>query len=509
MNRLVGVAVTVLAVAAAGFTGAAYWSGLQTERWYREALAEGSKSPEVTLRLTRYERGLFSSQAVTRVQLVMPEGDDADVPDPSFSVRDEIFHGPLPLAAQGVPGVSMAWGAATVRSALDPDSNAWTRQLARLYGGQDPVVAISQVGFDGTWETRIAMPPLSLEGVEQLHSLKFAGLQARFRGAPHGASLQGTLSVPGIDLVSKPQASEGQPVAGGHVSVRDLAMTVSYRKGPFNFLLGETTFAIAELRGREAGQAAGFVMSNVRMNASASEQNAHQVAGDILIKADSIAAGEWNGTGSLRVGLRNLDGATLGQLQQWQQKLTGRPDDPHALEEWMTLVRSLLRGKPQFVLETQARVTRGEWQGKLTLDFQDFGDVNPFQDPASLLGALQAGLAEVTASRELVQSVLTDMIRGQSLAQARERGEQVDERAVESLTAEQTRQQLEQVVASGLLRLDGGLYSATARFEGGKLFVNGQEIPVTPAPGDEEGAAREGEAPPEANSAAAVATPQH
>jgi len=509
MNRLVGVAVTVLAVAAAGLTGGAYWSGLQAERWYREALAEGSRNPDVKLSLIRYERGLFSSQAVTRVQFVMPEGHDANVPDPSFSVRDEIFHGPLPLAARGTPGVPMAWGTAVVRSALDPDNSGWPRELLRLYGGQDPVVAISQVGFDGTWETRIAMPPLSLEGVEQLQAVKFAGLQAQFRGAPHGASVQGTLSVPTIDLVGKPQASEGQPVSGGHVSLRDLAMTVSYRKGPFNFLLGETTFTIAELRGRDAGQAAGFVMSNLSVNASVSEQNAQQVAGDILIKADSIAAEQWNGTGSLRVGLRNLDAATLGHLQQWQQKLAGRPDDPQALEEWMTLVRSLLRGKPQFVLETQAKVAQGEWQGKLTLDFQDFGDVNPFQDPASLVGALKAGLADATASRALVETVLNDLIRGQSLAQAREMGEQVDERALQSMAAEQTRQQLEQVVASGLLRLEGDLYRTTARFEGGKLLVNGQEIPLAPVPGDEEGTAMEAEAPPEANSAAAVTTPQH
>jgi hypothetical protein len=45
----------------------------------------------------------------------------------------------------------------------------------------------------------------------------------------------------------------------------------------------------------------------------------------------------------------------------------------------------------------------------------------------------------------------------------------------------QAAQQLEGVMAAGFLRLEGDQYKSTARFEGGKLLVNGKEIPLPAA----------------------------
>ncbi len=132
MSKLVNGAVVVLVVAAAGVTGAAYWSGMQAQRWYEEALAEGGKNPNVKFSTVSYQRGLFSSQSVTRIQLAMPDGGDAKEADPSFSIRQEIYHGPLPLAGWGVPGVPMQVTGAVVRAVLEPDSSDWTRELAKL-----------------------------------------------------------------------------------------------------------------------------------------------------------------------------------------------------------------------------------------------------------------------------------------------------------------------------------------------------------------------------------------
>ena len=160
MKKLLGIIVVVLVLAVAGFAGAAYWSGQQAERWYQDALAQGSNNPNVKLSTARYQRGLFSSQIETRVQFVLPENHDPNQPDPSFTIRQEVYHGPLPLAGRGAPGVPMQWTGAVARATLDPNSSAWTRELAQWYGDQEPVVAISRVGFDGASETSITMPPL-------------------------------------------------------------------------------------------------------------------------------------------------------------------------------------------------------------------------------------------------------------------------------------------------------------------------------------------------------------
>ncbi|CDH44101.1 YdgA family protein [Candidatus Contendibacter odensensis] len=460
MKKLVGV-VVILVLAAAGFAGVAYWSGMQAERWYQDALTEGSKNPNIKFTTVRYERGLLSSHSVTRVQFTLPEGSESKETDPSFSIRQDIYHGPLPLAGRNVPGVPMNWGGAVVRATLDPDSSAWTRELAKLYGGQEPIVAISQVGFDGASDTLVTMPPLTLSNVEEMQSLNFSGLQGQFQVAPRGTAVRGKMTVASLDVIEKPTASEGQPASGaGQVKFSNLSLDVNQRKGAFDLMFGESSFRIGELRAQDQATGAPVVITNLTITGALSPQGTQQVAGEVVIKADQISANQRSGSGSLRLALRNLDGAAVLQLQQWQQKLAGKPDDPQAMDELPKLMKALLLGKPEFALDTQAKLSEGTWQGKLVLNFQDFDLMNSMQNPMGLLAALEKGSADVTVSKALLETELNKMSEGQAA------------------------QQLEGVMAAGFLRLEGDQYKSTARFEGGKLLVNGKEIPLPAASED-------------------------
>lgn len=490
MKKLVGVIVVIL-VLAAGFVGAAYWSGIQAERWYQDALAEGAKNPNVKFSTARYDRGLFSSQSITRVQFAMPEGEPKEA-DPSFSIRQDIYHGPLPLAGWGAPGVSMQWGGAIIRATLDPDSSAWTRKLTELYGGQEPLVAISQVAFDGASNTRITMPPLTLSQVEDLQNLAFSGLQGQFQVAPRGTAVQGQLTVASLDLTGKPTASADQSTSGGaRVKLSDLSLNVNQRKGAFDLPFGESSVRIGELRAQDQTTGAPFVATNLTITGALGPQDAQQVAGEVVVKADQVAVDQQSGSGSFKLALRNLDGATVAQLQQWQQKLASQPENPQAMDELMKLVKNLLRGKPEFTLDSQARLTQGDWQGTLVLNFQDFGETNVLQDPSGLLSALEKGAADVAASRTLVENLLAETTREQLRAQAREQDQPVDEAAIQSLAAQQVTEQLQGLIAAGFIRLDGDRYRSSARFENGKLSINGQEIPLAPAEGTDERAPEE------------------
>ena len=109
--------------------------------------------------------------------------------------------------------------------------------------------------------------------------------------------------------------------------------------------------------------------------------------------------------------------------------------------------------------------------------------MSALQDPTGLLAALEKGLAEMVASRALVETVLTDTISEELLDQAEGQDQPVTEEAAQSMAAVQANQQLQELTTSGFIRLEGDHYKTTARFEGGKLFVNGQEIPLMPPMG--------------------------
>ncbi len=485
MKKLFGTIVVVLVLAVAGFAGAAYWSGQQAERWYQDALAQGSNNPNVKFSTTRYQRGLFSSQIETRVQFTSPGEHDPSLPDPSFTIRQEVYHGPLPLAGRSVPGVPMQWGGAVVRATLDSNSSAWTRELAQWYGDREPVVAISQVGFDGASDTSVTMPPLNLEQVGELQSLQFSGLQGQFQVAPHNAAIQGRMSAASLEVTGKPaEASADQPAAADQVSLRDLTVTVNQRKGAFDLMFGESSFNIGELRGQDRQAGGPFAISNLSVTGNLSQTTPQQVAAEVVFKADKVTVDQQSGTGSMRLTLGNLDGSTVAQFEQWQQKTAGKLDDPQALDDLLELVKALLRGKPEFVFDTQATLTQGEWRGKLTLNFQDPGAINPAQNPMSLLGSLEKGLADITASKLLVETVLKGLAKEDLQAQVKEQGQEAGEQAVQTLAEQQVAQQLQGLTAAGFIRLSGDQYQTTARFEGGKLFVNDQEIPLPVAEDD-------------------------
>jgi hypothetical protein len=99
------------------------------------------------------------------------------------------------------------------------------------------------------------------------------------------------------------------------------------------------------------------------MTGALSPQSAQQVAGEVMFKADQIKANQRSGSGSLRLALRNLDGATVLQLQQWQQKLAGKPDDPQAMDELLEADESLAAGQTGIHARHSGQAERGRMAG--------------------------------------------------------------------------------------------------------------------------------------------------
>ena len=198
----------------------------------------------------------------------------------------------------------------------------------------------------------------------------------------------------------------------------------------------------------------------------------------MVIKAGKVTVDQQSGEGSFKLALRNLDGATVAQLQQWQQKFAANPDDPQMFDQLLKLMKTLLNGKPEFLIDSQAKLAQGDWQGKLTLNFQSLGEINPLLDPSGLMKALEKGAADVAASKPLVEALLMGSAKETALALAQEQGSATDDATLQSVAAQQVAQQLQGLTASGFIKLDGNSYKSSARFEGGKLFVNGQEIPL-------------------------------
>ena len=90
--------------------------------------------------------------------------------------------------------------------------------IGRTVRCQDPVVAVTQVGFDGASRTRLTMRPLTADNVGEWQSLKFSGLEGQTQLGPHGTSIRGDFTVNSLKAVTK-AAPAGEAVSYSHLDL--------------------------------------------------------------------------------------------------------------------------------------------------------------------------------------------------------------------------------------------------------------------------------------------------
>ena len=161
MKRIVIVILGVLGLAIIGLAGSAYWVGLSTEKQYQNYVNQSSGNPNVRVTSADYRRGWWTSEAVTRFDIEGTRPQEGKPQHVSFSLRQEIDHGLLPIAWWLRHGFSPRPVQVVVRTVLVQDSD-WTRELAALYGSREPLVIISVIALNGSSEHTVTMPPLDI-----------------------------------------------------------------------------------------------------------------------------------------------------------------------------------------------------------------------------------------------------------------------------------------------------------------------------------------------------------
>lgn len=473
MKKWVSGAVGVVVVAAASITGAAYWSGIRAQQWYEAALNIAADSENVKLTKERYERGLFSSQITTRVEI--SDAQDSNEPEVTFALRQQVYHGPLPFLLDASSPIALS--GAVVRTTLDTNSSDWARKLGKWYGDQEPILAVSQISFAGASTTDLTMPPLTLNDTDDIQKLVFSGLHGQITVDAPGTALRSTWKIASLEVVDKPSnnADNQAAIAGAVVNLRDLRLQTDQHQGAFNLPIGAWILQLAELRAENpatstTGQS--FSANGLSISTGLEQQNPQQVSGTLRMAAEQITLDKKPGATSLNFLVRNLDGAALKKLQEMQ---TGNQSDS---AELLNLLKTLLAGKPELLFDTQGKVGTDEWQGQLSLNFQPFDVAKANQ---ALGGVLEKGTADVAASKSLVERLLVDQALETLQAQATAQAQTTDAATLRTQAVAQVNQQLQQIVSLGFLKLDGERYVSNARFADGKLLVNGQAVPLNAA----------------------------
>ncbi|QGM21267.1 DUF945 family protein [Spiribacter sp. 2438] len=205
-------ALAFLGVLAVGLAALPVINGIHAERIYRtqvdaaeaQLLASGPNAP--TLALMEYQRGLYRSEAITRV--TWPEA----AADPVWRHALELPEGPLELVLEttvrhGIDGVRYQGG-------LTGDGPV-VRWLEALGGGPESLQLAGRIGYRAqTMTLEVAELDGRLPPAEQLH-LNSGALSLELRYHPRREALDGQLEWPGLTLTD--------PRGGDTITLREVS----------------------------------------------------------------------------------------------------------------------------------------------------------------------------------------------------------------------------------------------------------------------------------------------
>ncbi|MFC4299763.1 DUF945 family protein [Castellaniella hirudinis] len=341
-----------IAVCAAGWLGATWYTGQQIETRSRQYLEKAnaqlaSLSPQLgglSLRLEQlgYDRGWFSSQARYGFS-VINAADSGDMPSGTMEFTTRIDHGPFPKGALA-RGVFLPKLAA-MHTELVRTANL--EELFKLFDGVVPLTSDDIVSYGGRVRGTARIAPVKAEN--EAMRLDFSGMQ--FDGSYDFKHEALTLDAR-IDALNVADHETDKPTK---INVAGIRITAATRLGKFGLSTGESALMLKRFDMDMPEKQVKFVLEDLGYTATATEnESALSMTADYQV--GKVTVNE-TPVGSFRTAVHfdNLDGVALKQLvdvfkQVGQVLAQEGKGDQSAAEALMPVLSNhvfkLLAGKP-------------------------------------------------------------------------------------------------------------------------------------------------------------------
>lgn len=332
-----------------------YAVGRMAERRYRQFTVVLNAQYGNAFTLERYDRGMFTSTAETRVDLstlarhlfpaAPPESFDA-LECAMLRVRSVLRHGLLPIPPREAP-----WG---FRFAVAVSDDTLELVLPRKITATPITLhAATLLHFDGSLETRATLPAQRIPGAAVAVSLE-RDCVAHVRCDAAMTPFAGTVNVPAMEIIGEKTRVE----LAGFRSSFERAPTTPLRLP----LRTSFSFDWLTVSGREKAET---VFSNCTLVSAAHASNA-LMYGTVHTRCERIEIGS-NTLGPLdiRLATHNLDVHALQRLQtllEDAERNTAEGTNPTALiglamTSLPNILNQLLRANPRLVIEHATLVT--------------------------------------------------------------------------------------------------------------------------------------------------------
>ena len=441
-----------------------YVIGLRIESAFRAGIASLSEQSPYPIRISRYERGIYSAEAETAIEVVLPpdaraheQGHEDEAPAApkvlQLRLHHAISHGPR------LDGL-LRLGRLVTTPQLD---DALKTSLAPLFGEQSLITLTTDLGFTGGISGSLRSPAVdaSTAGVNAL-KVRWAGIESSY--AMGGGHLVLQLAAPNLDITGNDgkQGSFGQ-----------LAMSADMTQVDDSPLwIGTSTITVASLALKSAEVTS--TLNQFALNSDTRLADGSINSGVQFSATRFEAAGTRIDQPRLSVSFDHLDTAAtiaMSTAANRYQQTHGKDAavDPAAMmAELKPAFSQLAAGHPELrVDELSFGSPAGAVKAEGSLRY--IGDAN-FDDFSPLTDV--EGHAQFDAPLDYVNLLLSQKIRADLAGNAGVAPAEVPQEVIAS-ALQNTRDAL---IAQGLLLVDGQQAKSAMAFKGGVLTINGKTL---------------------------------
>ncbi len=454
MNKkiLVPILIVITLIVGAGIPATNY-IGNRSEAEFSEAIVRvNDQFKPIRFTMESYNKGLFSSTAVTKVKMdpktlglsedtTTSTGDDIEL-----TINHTIHHGPFTLgrADGGIIGIS------SIHSRINMDS-VQNEVIQKIFQNKEQPTLNIFVGFGKSIKVNLQWPEYAdivLDDESQMTILEASG---NFIVSGDYKNLEGIFNWKGFEIAARKEAAGDRET----FKFTDVSITLDQKIENDLLWLGNISgeIALLELITKEGGDTPEFTLKGAGFKSSVGLENNKIQNQTSLFFKNMLTKNKQYGPGNLALAVRNIDKAVYEEFVQMSMKIQasgGQQDFDAELNQMINLLYKLLE-KDLIVEITDLNLVTpdGDLKGDASVTTQDFNS------------ALVSGSSEIFS---LIMFLKADL----------------NLRAPFALLADkpQYAAQIKGMADAGFVTVEGNSFLVKANFTKGQLFLNNQPLPL-------------------------------
>ncbi|MGA2938569.1 MAG: YdgA family protein [Syntrophobacteraceae bacterium] len=445
------------------YGAASCWVGGQARNQHDMLIAQINRSNYMEASVKSYERGLFSSRALTTFTLILPESGDPI----EFSIVDYIYHGPFVFLEHPHLKTRLRPVLAVIRTRLAPgDPGEAMKKMLEKIPELESSEVLTVLSIDGSGESYFDVPAFQKkfpdEKGEQVE-VEWRGFIGQCKFDLQLGEVAGSYSSPSLQVTEQNQL----------LRVKDIQGDFDSHPGIKGISVGSTALSIGSIEAMEKENTF-FNLSSLGLKAE-SGVSGETISGGLRLSFEKLSAGGMGlGPFALEFEARKLDADVLSRFQKLVPELRKKAAEQTGnakgeIEKLFTQIMvDLLGNSPEFeIKQLEIRTDKGDLSGKAKLTF-----AGPKKNLAGNILALLFNIdasAELSVSEALLYLVAENVFRDVS-AQDPESAKMSANGLVMGLKA------------SKYIISEGGSFKSSATFKHGMLTVNGRKLGLSNLP---------------------------